>query len=72
MTREKTKAITRDRLFRWAARLAAQNATPILLLGVGHGEQTGDLVVLTVEDLSGEYIRGCLRFALKQLGGQAP
>ena len=62
-----TESITKGRLKGWARRLAQEHATPIVLVGVGHDEKQGQLVVLTVEDMDDEMLAGSLAFALEQL-----
>jgi len=45
-----TDTITAERLALWRKRFADDDATPILLLGVGHNRNSGALVVCTLED----------------------
>lgn len=68
MTNAETRAVTKDRLAKWAERLGLENATPALLVGIGHGSKSGQIVVVSVEDLTNEYISGFLRYALNSLG----
>jgi len=44
--------ICQSRLARWQKRLVQEHATPVLLLGVGHDDQSGKVVVLTLEEMS--------------------
>ena len=52
MESEEVKAICDERLGRWTQRLVGEHATPVLLLGVGHDHKSGQLVVLTMEEVS--------------------
>jgi hypothetical protein len=65
--------ITKDRLDKWAQRLSESHATPMMLLGVGHDQHKGTLVVCTLEEeeLDNAMLCGFLRAALYQLGGGA-
>ncbi len=44
--------VNRDRLDRWSRRLTSSGATAVCLVGVGHGPNSGDLVLCTVEDMT--------------------
>ena len=67
MTREHAQAICRERLESWTRKLVAELSTPVLLVGVGHAEKMGQIVLATVEDLDNKTLRGFLRFALHEL-----
>lgn len=64
-----TGLIVDDRLHGWAKLLKQQDATPMILLGVGHNRNSGALVVLTVEDdeMDKATILGFLRGAIAKL-----
>lgn len=63
---EKTFAeITDERLGGWAKRLKAYNATPLVLLAVGHAQNKGELTVCIPADVPDELIAGALRWVLK-------
>jgi hypothetical protein len=42
--------VTKERLACWADKLKLSNATPMVLLGVGHDRHSGDLVVCTLNE----------------------
>lgn len=63
-----TEQITKERLDSWRARMKESNATPVLLVGVGHDQTSGQLVICTVEDIANDYLRSLLVFALQELG----
>lgn len=50
MKREQINKINVERLTRWKDRLNEQHSTPIMLLGVGHDQKEGQLVVLVTEE----------------------
>lgn len=47
---EELREITQDRLRSWGERLVENSATPVLLIGVGHGDRSGQLDVCLTED----------------------
>jgi len=67
MARVPTESITRERLARWAKKLDGEQATPMVLLGVGHNEKCGQLVVCIPEDVDNATVLACLCFAVEQL-----
>lgn len=69
MARIPTREITEARLKRWAEKLAKHNATPILLVGVGHEHFSGDLVFCTLEaeEMDTRMIVAILRKAIVKL-----
>jgi len=66
-----TEEITKERLYNWMQKMKQSNATPILLVGIGHEQTSGQIVICTLDEpeLRQETIREFLRYALKQLGG---
>lgn len=73
MTRQQIVSITRERLDRWAERLAGEHATPAVLVGVGHDHREGNLVLCVTEDGPSEAeIAAFLRWAARQLDGDTP
>lgn len=46
------KQINDERLGRWKNQLNRKHATPILIVGVGHDHNQGDLIILTTEERS--------------------
>ena len=70
-SRETIEQINLERLASWGQKLAANNATPILLLGVGHGDRSGQLNVcvckavcegLDLGDFAMEDVKAAVRF----------
>jgi len=53
-----TNAVTVERLEGWRRRLQEENATPIVGIGVGHGEKSGRLVLLVPEGVEAEVCVG--------------
>ena len=62
-----TRQITKRRLNSWEEKLAEVNATPILLIGLGHDPNSGEMVVFAPEGVSDDLLIGSLLFALEQL-----
>lgn len=62
-----TEAITRARLASWERRLAEEHATPAVLVGIGHDEAAGTVVVVAPEDLPDGYVVRMLEGALVML-----
>lgn len=67
MNREEIEAICRERLEGWQQHLVEEHATPIILVGMGHDERSGELVVCTTEGLAKEYIVALLEGGLRML-----
>lgn len=63
----KIEEICGERLETWKQRLVKENATPVVLLAVGHGDLGGTLVVCTLDDFTNEAVRDFLRGALNQV-----
>lgn len=61
------KAINDERLGRWKIQLNRKHATPVLLLGIGHDHNSGNLTLLTTEDITDEELKLFLEYALKSL-----
>lgn len=61
------KAINKERLGRWEVQLNRKHATPLLILGVGHDHNEGDLVILTTEGRSDVEVLLFLEGAVKLL-----
>ncbi len=61
--------ITKQRLERWSAHFLKAHATPLLLIGMGHDHNIGQVVICTLEaeDLDKEQLRKLLLFALDNL-----
>jgi hypothetical protein len=63
--------ITTDRLHGWGQKLITDGATPAVLIGVRHGEASGQLVLVTVENLSTDQVVQLLRNAIRGFGRYA-
>lgn len=62
--------ITRSRLARWTDKLDLENATPVMLLGVGHDHKSGQLVICVPDEpqFNNALVRDFLLAALRLLG----
>lgn len=67
MTPDDIKAICVQRLGSWTSRLTEQHATPMVLVGVGHDHKSGQVVVLTTEEMSQQDIVAFLALAVHHL-----
>jgi hypothetical protein len=63
MTEKDRDEMTEERLGYYRKRMRQQNATPLVCLGIGHGEHKGELVLCATEDLSIEMLRAVLHAA---------
>jgi len=63
------RKINHERLGRWEKRLNENNSTPILLVGIGHQQVQGQVMILTTEDRTNTEIVIILKEALRQLEG---
>ncbi|MCU1338802.1 MAG: hypothetical protein JWO19_4383 [Bryobacterales bacterium] len=60
-----------ERLEEWAKQLADRNATPLLVMGLGHGPTEGELHVFTMQGLSNGELSLFLAFALREIQRRA-
>jgi len=62
--------ITEERLKLWSRRLVEANATPLILIGFGHDQTSGQLVICTLdaEELDKGRIQQYLLWAIQELG----
>lgn len=62
--------ITKERLGKWSMRMNQANATPVVLIGIGHDQNEGKVVVCTLEepDMPIGLLRAVLKEALAGLG----
>lgn len=63
MTEQECGRICGERMERWIGHLARELATPVLLIGVGHGPNSGKLVLCAPEE-SGDGLLTNQRLAL--------
>ncbi len=61
------KLIIKDRFTRWRKHLVANNATPQITIGIGHGRTKGKIVLCCTEDRTDEELILFLRGAANQL-----
>ena len=65
MTSQEITEINADRLQQWSEKLRAENATGILLIGIGHGDASGKVCVFPTEALRAENVCALLRVIIK-------
>lgn len=61
------KFINNERFGRWKTVFNRKEATPVVIIGIGHNKNEGEVVILTTEDRSDEQLRLLLAEALRQL-----
>lgn len=61
------KRITVERLDSWQKQLINAHATPVILVGVGHDHVTGQINVITTEDMTPAQILLFLKRVVKEL-----
>jgi hypothetical protein len=66
-SKEKLEAIVLERLSRWGVRMGEENSTPVLLLGVGHGDRSGQLTVCITEDLPPKYLETLVAYLYREV-----
>ena len=64
LTPEQIEAICQELLGSWTKRLVGEHSTPVLLLGAGHDDKSGQLVICTTEEMSNDEIMDFLAGAL--------
>ena len=67
MNQVEIEKICRGRLDRWIQNLVKEHAIPVVLVGVGHDDQSGKLVICTTEEMGKEDIALFLVGAIKEL-----
>jgi len=62
-----TDEITRERLERWSQKLEKEHATPMCLVGVGHDQKSGQLVVCLPDgpQMTNQLVANILRAAAR-------
>lgn len=56
MNTNEVREICRQRLAGWTKKLVAEHATPVLLLGIGHDNHSGQIVICATEDTANSQI----------------
>jgi hypothetical protein len=67
MDTTEVRDICTQRFAGWTERLVASHATPVLLLGIGHDHNSGQLNVITMEDVPDEQLKLFLAATLREL-----
>ncbi len=62
-----TEQIANARLESWKHKLADFNATPLVLIGVGHEHKSGELVVCVPNNVEDDLLIGALVFAINAI-----
>jgi hypothetical protein len=66
MTSYRVREICKERLAGWTEQLVGEHATPVILIGVGHDHKSGQLTVVTTEDLPNDAVAAFLEGAWKK------
>lgn len=69
MTKNDAEKICVERLKRWKGKLVNEVATPVLLLGVSHGNELGKLVLCITEDLGEDDLKIFVRYLYVNICG---
>ena len=67
MNDDRIRQICKDRLAMWTDDLVGDHATPLLLLGIGHDDRSGNISICTVEEMDRDKITVFLAQALDRL-----
>lgn len=67
MNTNEVREICRQRLAGWTKKLVGEHATPVLLLGVGHDNHSGKLVLCITEDMPLDQLEVFLAGALAEI-----
>lgn len=67
MRAEEIQTICRERLEGWQKRLVQEHSTPILLVGVGHDNKTGQVVLCIPEEMTNREVMHFLQGALNMI-----
>ena len=59
--------ICKERIKMWMGKMVEVNATPVLMVGVGHGGPCGRVIVCALDDVSDDMMAFFLREALNQI-----
>lgn len=60
-------AICHSRLQEWAKQLADCNCTPVLVMGIGHEENAGEVHLFTMQDFTDDDLQMFLAFAMREI-----
>jgi hypothetical protein len=64
------KHINDERLGRWKVQMIRRHSTPLILIGIGHDHNIGEVTVLCTEDRTDEQLLLFMENAVKQLREQ--
>jgi hypothetical protein len=60
-------AICYSRMEEWAKQLAERNCTPVLVMGIGHQANSGEVHLFTMQDFSDDDLQMFLAFAQSEI-----
>ena len=66
MQRSQINKINVERLTGWKNKLNDQHATPVLLMGIGHDQNEGQMSICVTEDMDDTHILLFLKEAVRQ------
>jgi hypothetical protein len=64
------KHINDERLGRWKVQMIRRHSTPLILIGIGHDHNSGEITLLCTEDRTDEQLLLFMENAVKQLREQ--
>lgn len=67
MTSDEVREICNERLTRWRDHLVSKHATPMVLIGVGHDEAEGSVVMCLPDGINGADVAGLLAGVFEML-----
>ena len=67
MNREKVRSIGKERLDKWLDHLVNDHATPVLLMGLGHDHNLGNVSLCITENITNEQIELFLMGVLQKI-----
>jgi hypothetical protein len=56
MDKKELRCICQGRLDAWLNHLVQEHSTPAILIGVGHDQKSGQLVLISLEDLKNDEV----------------
>jgi hypothetical protein len=60
--------ITQERFANWADKLNQSNATPVVLVAVGHEQNSGEVVICVPENVEKIELLALLNYTIQELG----